>query len=157
MSSGWRRTVGNVRSFIGNSLGGLRGGSNVASWIVAGTLAYYLWIKPSQDLKRQQEVCFATSFHLTKFNTTSITRLISLLLLDWIDSAGKGSTCQFWSLSLHWEAETNSWSTGLSCNLFFFFFAMIESWIGIGWIVCRKLDWYTERRIEQTNQRNNLL
>jgi len=57
MSSGWRRTVGNVRSFIGNSLGGLRGGSNVASWIVAGTLAYYLWIKPSQDLKRQQEVC----------------------------------------------------------------------------------------------------
>jgi hypothetical protein len=135
MSSGWRRTVGNVRSFIGNSLGGLRGGSNVASWIVAGTLAYYLWIKPSQDLKRQQEVCFATSFHLTKFNTTSITRLISLLLLDWIDSAGKGSTCQFWSLSLHWEAETNSWSTGLSCNLFFFFFCYdwIMDW---NWVNC---------------------
>ncbi len=33
-------------------MGGLRGGSNLASWVVAGTLAYFLWIKPSQDLKR---------------------------------------------------------------------------------------------------------
>lgn len=74
--------MGNVRSFLGNSLGGLRGGSNVASWIVAGTLAYYLWVKPSQDLKRQQEVCSACSFHLTKIDTISITQLISLLLLD---------------------------------------------------------------------------
>uniref|UniRef100_A0A2P2JUZ5 Uncharacterized protein n=1 Tax=Rhizophora mucronata TaxID=61149 RepID=A0A2P2JUZ5_RHIMU len=55
MSSSWRRTVGNVRSFIGNSMGGLRGGSNLASWIVAGTLAYFLWVKPSQDLRREQE------------------------------------------------------------------------------------------------------
>ncbi|XP_027356268.1 uncharacterized protein LOC113865739 [Abrus precatorius] len=55
MASSWRRTVGNVRSFIGNSMGGLRGGSNLASWVVAGTLAYFLWIKPSQDLKRQQQ------------------------------------------------------------------------------------------------------
>ncbi|KAK9271397.1 hypothetical protein L1049_026987 [Liquidambar formosana] len=55
MASSWRRTLGNVRSFIGNSLGGLRGGSNLASWAVAGTLAYFLWVKPSQDLKREQE------------------------------------------------------------------------------------------------------
>jgi len=41
---------------VSNSMGGLRGGSNLASWVVAGTLAYYLWIKPSQDLKRQQQV-----------------------------------------------------------------------------------------------------
>ncbi|XWS22177.1 hypothetical protein CRYUN_Cryun29cG0012300 [Craigia yunnanensis] len=55
MRSSWRRSVGNVRSFIGNSMGGLRGGSNLASWVVAGTLAYFLWVKPSQDLKRQQQ------------------------------------------------------------------------------------------------------
>ncbi|KAL1309171.1 hypothetical protein HN51_051857 [Arachis hypogaea] len=55
MSSSWRRTLGNVRSFVGNSMGGLRGGSSLASWVVAGTLAYFLWVKPSQDLKRQQE------------------------------------------------------------------------------------------------------
>ncbi|KAK2392810.1 subtilisin protease [Trifolium repens] len=36
-------------------MGGLRGGSNLASWVVAGTLAYYLWIKPAQDLKREQQ------------------------------------------------------------------------------------------------------
>nr|GMD43557.1 uncharacterized protein LOC109180885 [Ipomoea batatas] len=55
MDSGWRRTLGNVRSFFGNLTGGLRGGSNLASWVVAGTLAYYLWVKPSQELKREQE------------------------------------------------------------------------------------------------------
>lgn len=56
MASSWRRTMGNLRSFVGNSMGGLRGGSNLASWVVAGTLAYFLWVKPSQDLKREQEV-----------------------------------------------------------------------------------------------------
>ncbi|KAJ0085268.1 hypothetical protein Patl1_09331 [Pistacia atlantica] len=55
MTGSWRRTVGNFRSFIGNSMGGLRGPSNLASWVVAGTLAYFLWVKPSQDLKREQE------------------------------------------------------------------------------------------------------
>ncbi|KAJ1427431.1 hypothetical protein SESBI_09684 [Sesbania bispinosa] len=55
MASSWRRTFGNVRSFVGNSMGGLRGRSNLASWVVAGTLAYFLWIKPSQDLKREQQ------------------------------------------------------------------------------------------------------
>ncbi|KAL9445663.1 hypothetical protein AB3S75_013531 [Citrus x aurantiifolia] len=55
MASSWRRTIGNLRSFVGNSMGGVRGGANLASWVVAGTLAYYLWVKPSQDLKREQE------------------------------------------------------------------------------------------------------
>ncbi|KAF6159787.1 hypothetical protein GIB67_030045 [Kingdonia uniflora] len=55
MASGWRRTVGNVQSLISNSMGGLRGGPNIASWVVAGTLAYYLWVKPARDLKREQE------------------------------------------------------------------------------------------------------
>ncbi|KAF5740987.1 hypothetical protein HS088_TW11G01069 [Tripterygium wilfordii] len=55
MASSWKRTLGNFRSFLGNSMGGLRGPSNLASWVVAGTLAYFLWVKPSQDLKRQQE------------------------------------------------------------------------------------------------------
>ncbi|XWS35316.1 hypothetical protein CRYUN_Cryun21dG0115400 [Craigia yunnanensis] len=36
-------------------MGGLRGGSNLASSVVAGTLAYFLWVKPSQDLKKQQQ------------------------------------------------------------------------------------------------------
>lgn len=36
-------------------MGGLRGGSNLASWVVAGTLAYFLWVKPAQELKREQE------------------------------------------------------------------------------------------------------
>ncbi|XP_057518101.1 uncharacterized protein LOC130799013 [Amaranthus tricolor] len=55
MGNDWRRKLGTVRSFVGNATGGLRGGSNLASWIVAGTLAYYLWVKPAQELKRQQE------------------------------------------------------------------------------------------------------
>ncbi|KAH6799810.1 subtilisin-like protease [Perilla frutescens var. hirtella] len=55
MSSGWRRSIGNLRSFVGNSMGGLRGGSSLASWAVAGTLAYYLWVRPSQQLKKEQE------------------------------------------------------------------------------------------------------
>ncbi|XP_022923158.1 uncharacterized protein LOC111430908 isoform X1 [Cucurbita moschata] len=55
MASSWKRSLGNVRSLIGNSMGGLRGGANLASWVVAGTLAYFLWVKPSQDLKREQQ------------------------------------------------------------------------------------------------------
>lgn len=53
--SGFRRAVGNLRSFVGNSMGGLRGPTNLASWLVAGTLAYFLWVKPSQDLKQLQQ------------------------------------------------------------------------------------------------------
>lgn len=47
--------MGKVRSFVGNSMGGLRGGQNLASWLVAGTIAYYLWVKPAQDLKKERE------------------------------------------------------------------------------------------------------
>lgn len=53
---GWSRTVGNTRSFVGNALGGLRGWSNLASWAVAGTLAYYLWVRPARQLQKEQEV-----------------------------------------------------------------------------------------------------
>ncbi|KAJ0678163.1 hypothetical protein HanOQP8_Chr12g0444751 [Helianthus annuus] len=56
MATGWKKSLGNIRSAVGNAMGGLRGGSNLASWVVAGTLAYFLWIKPSQELKREQEV-----------------------------------------------------------------------------------------------------
>lgn len=55
MAVGWRRSIGNVRSFIANSMGGLRGGSNLASWAVAGGLAYFLWIKPERETRREQE------------------------------------------------------------------------------------------------------
>ncbi|XP_062165193.1 uncharacterized protein LOC133871792 [Alnus glutinosa] len=55
MASSWRRALGNARSFVGNAMGGLRGGTNLASWVVAGSLAYYLWVKPSRDLRREQE------------------------------------------------------------------------------------------------------
>ncbi|GFQ00256.1 hypothetical protein PHJA_002169600 [Phtheirospermum japonicum] len=55
MASGWKRAFGNVRSFAGNSMGGLRGSSSLASWVVAGTLAYILWVRPSQQLRREQE------------------------------------------------------------------------------------------------------
>ncbi|KAM1033766.1 hypothetical protein FF1_037221 [Malus domestica] len=55
MTSTWKRRLGNVRSFVSNSTGGLKGGSNLASWVVTGTLAYFLSVKPSQDLKREQQ------------------------------------------------------------------------------------------------------
>lgn len=55
-ASGWGRAVGNTRSFVGNAMGGLRGWSNLASWTVAGTLAYYLWVKPARQLQKEQEV-----------------------------------------------------------------------------------------------------
>ncbi|KAG8369381.1 hypothetical protein BUALT_Bualt14G0005300 [Buddleja alternifolia] len=55
MGSGCRRSIGNVRSFMENSIGDLSGSSSLASWIVAGTLAYYLWVRPSQQLKREQQ------------------------------------------------------------------------------------------------------
>ncbi|KAK1307326.1 hypothetical protein QJS10_CPA10g00044 [Acorus calamus] len=54
-SSRWRRNVGNVRGFVGGCLGGVRGATGIASWAVAGTLAYFLWVKPARDLKKQQE------------------------------------------------------------------------------------------------------
>ncbi|XP_071690621.1 uncharacterized protein [Rutidosis leptorrhynchoides] len=55
MASDWKKSIGKVQSVVGNALGGLRGRSNLASWVVAGTLAYFLWVKPSQELKREQQ------------------------------------------------------------------------------------------------------
>ncbi|KAG8654458.1 hypothetical protein MANES_05G128900v8 [Manihot esculenta] len=55
MTSDWKRAPGIARTFVGNSMGGLRGGSNLASWFVVGTIAYFLWIKPSQDRKKEEE------------------------------------------------------------------------------------------------------
>lgn len=55
MAVGWRRSIGSVRSFIANSTGGLRGGSNLASWALAGGLAYFLWVKPDRETRREQE------------------------------------------------------------------------------------------------------
>ena len=78
MASSWRRTLGNARSFVSNSMGGLRGGSNIASWIVAGTLAYFLWIKPSQDLKREQQV---SSFPLHLIGFVRFSRTFSIYAL----------------------------------------------------------------------------
>ena len=57
-----KRSFGNVRSFIGNYMRRLRGGSNLASWVVARTLAYFLWVKPSHDLRREEEIPLFISF-----------------------------------------------------------------------------------------------
>ncbi|CAL9055777.1 unnamed protein product [Musa banksii] len=40
----WRRRLGNLRTFVGNATGGLRGGANLASWVVAGTLTDFLLV-----------------------------------------------------------------------------------------------------------------
>uniref|UniRef100_A0A164UZY6 Uncharacterized protein n=1 Tax=Daucus carota subsp. sativus TaxID=79200 RepID=A0A164UZY6_DAUCS len=52
MRSGWRGGIEKLRSLAG---GGLDRGSNIASWALAGGVAYYLWVKPSQDLKREHQ------------------------------------------------------------------------------------------------------
>lgn len=57
-AKGWSRRVGSARSFVGNALGGVRGWTNVASWAVAGTLAYYLWARPARQLQKEQQVDF---------------------------------------------------------------------------------------------------
>ena len=79
MGSDWRRSMGNVRSFVGNSMGGLRGGQNLASWLVAGTIAYYLWVKPAQDLKKEQQVPISTLMVSEKKKES----LISLSSMVW--------------------------------------------------------------------------
>jgi hypothetical protein len=64
---GWERTFGNVRSFVGNAMGGMRGWNNVASWAVAGTLAYFLWVKPAQQRRKEEEVLTTLSSYLWLF------------------------------------------------------------------------------------------
>ena len=48
--------IGNIRSFLATALGGLKGRSNVAAWIVAGSAAYFLWVKPERDAQKEREV-----------------------------------------------------------------------------------------------------
>lgn len=95
MRSSWGRTLGNVRSFLGNSMGGLRGGTNLASWAVAGTLAYYLWVKPARDLQREQEVClFVVGLYLDPYTAIPISfELVWGLKYSLV--TGKGSACSF--------------------------------------------------------------
>jgi hypothetical protein len=50
--------LGNVRSSVTNLLGGVRGFQNLGAWALAGTVAYFLWVKPELDLQREQEVWF---------------------------------------------------------------------------------------------------
>lgn len=105
MSGGWRRAIGNARSFVGNSMGGLRGGSSLASWAVAGTLAYFLWVRPSQQLKREQEV-----------ETQSYLCLICpfppnfSICFEFAGTSCVGGGVRF--LPVCWEEETDSRSSG---------------------------------------------
>lgn len=50
--------LGNVRNSVMNLLGGVRGFQNLGAWALAGTVAYFLWVKPELDLQREQEVWF---------------------------------------------------------------------------------------------------
>jgi len=51
--------LGNVRSSVTNLLGGVRGFQNLGAWALAGTVAYFLWVKPELDLQREQEARLA--------------------------------------------------------------------------------------------------
>ncbi|KAG8387593.1 hypothetical protein BUALT_Bualt02G0037400 [Buddleja alternifolia] len=53
MGSGWRRLIGNVRSFMGNSVGGLRGSSSLVSVMDCCRKAYYLWVRPSAAAQKR--------------------------------------------------------------------------------------------------------
>ncbi|GJN23828.1 hypothetical protein PR202_gb11514 [Eleusine coracana subsp. coracana] len=46
---------------MGNVLGGIRGWSNLATWVIAGSLAYYFWVKPTRELQRKQEASIRIS------------------------------------------------------------------------------------------------
>ncbi|GJN13489.1 hypothetical protein PR202_gb00199 [Eleusine coracana subsp. coracana] len=60
---GWSLASGNTRSFVGNALGGVRGWSDLASWVVAGSLAYYLWVGPARELQKEQKVSIRIFFY----------------------------------------------------------------------------------------------
>lgn len=64
MSSGWKGALERMRSFAG---GGLDRGSNIASWALAGGVAYYLWVKPSKDLEKQHQVISILPSFFQKF------------------------------------------------------------------------------------------
>jgi len=62
MGSNFNQNMAGIRRALGENFG-VRGTRNIAAWAVAGTLAYYLWVKPGQkaellrqeDLKRRKE------------------------------------------------------------------------------------------------------
>lgn len=119
MASGWSRAVGNARSFVGNALGGLRGGHSLASWAVAGTLAYFLWVRPSQQLRREQEV---NKFHFFRNSFTSFFCGLSFVIWIWFflftGKGGVGSGVR--SLSIRWKEKTDSGSSSIFIMNFVF-------------------------------------
>lgn len=141
MASSWRRSLGNMRSFIGNCMGGLRGGSNLASWVVAGTLAYFLWVKPSQELRREQEVpClshFDTILQFIGFKFLSFSFANFLVLQERAALAAASDPYRYvekrkpipdpqviYSVQIH-----------VFCSLFFLFWFNCDSYIAI-WVNC---------------------
>lgn len=51
-----RQTLGGrTAEYVRNAFGGLRGAQNVASWAVAGLAAYWLWVRPARDAKKDFE------------------------------------------------------------------------------------------------------
>ena len=44
-----------AREALRNVLGGVSGRQSVAAWVVAGTAAYFLWIRPEQIAKQKKE------------------------------------------------------------------------------------------------------
>ncbi|CAI7808625.1 unnamed protein product [Closterium sp. NIES-53] len=52
-----RGTVsGRAAEVLRNALGGVRGRQNAAAWLVAGTAAYFLWVRPEWEKQREREV-----------------------------------------------------------------------------------------------------
>ncbi|GJP29516.1 hypothetical protein CLOM_g16932 [Closterium sp. NIES-68] len=51
-----RGTVsGRAAEILRNTLGGVRGRQNAAAWVVAGTAAYFLWVRPEWEKQRERE------------------------------------------------------------------------------------------------------
>lgn len=177
MASSWRRTAGNVRSFVSNSMGGLRGGSNLASWVVAGTLAYFLWVKPSQDLKRQQQVRFLSiSLSLSDSLLLCILSAIAIANPHWLIlefllycvslppslPIGTGCSCRLrWSLSIRWNSKTHSWSSGSpyhfpvstpSLLIYKSLYLIAYAYDYLIWIPGSGFDIWKQKQQEQSNQ-----
>lgn len=44
---------------LGNVGGGVRGRQNLAAWAVAGTLAYFLWVRPEREAEKERQARLA--------------------------------------------------------------------------------------------------
>lgn len=51
----WKRKLSTASRILQDTLG-FRGARNLASWGVAGTAAYYLWVLPEQREQRDSKV-----------------------------------------------------------------------------------------------------